>query len=252
MSALALIATAPLALVQSNAVIAQAPIAPPSIVQAALAPAAMVPSPLAKAPVAPAPVAEAPVAQPLARAEVAQLAPQAGFAQPPAGSGAEFAIRAQGTAVAQPQSPMAQPIIMSYRLASDDPAVQGPPAPDPMANDIAWANGQTAQHRAEVGRQGWRKIVPYEIAWQLLNALDLAQTLDCTHRFPTCKEANPILGNRPSDGLVIGVKGGMAIAHFLLMRHIAHRDWKAARWGEIGTILVQGVIDGLNFRYAFK
>jgi len=51
---------------------------------------------------------------------------------------------------------------------------------------------------------------------------------------------------------VIGIKGGMAVVHFLLMRHLAHRNWKTARAAEIGTILVQGVIDGLNFRYAFK
>jgi hypothetical protein len=98
---------------------------------------------------------------------------------------------------------------------------------------------------------GWHKIVPYEIAWQLLNVLDAAQTIDCAHKV-TCHEANPLFGDRPSDGTVIGIKGGMAIVHLLLMRHIAHRNWKAARAAELGTILVQGVIDGLNFRYAFK
>jgi len=257
MSTLALIAAAPLALVQSGGTIVQAPVvqapaAQSTVVQAQLAQAPAVQAPVALSPVVQSPVAPSPVAQPLAKAERVELMPQVAFAQPPAGPAPEFRIAAQGTPVAPAQSPMAQPIVMTYRLAANDAELQGPPAPGPTEEDIAWANGVTAQHRAEVARQGWHKIVPYEIAWQALNALDLAQTLDCTHRFPTCKEANPILGHRPSDGLVIGVKGGMAIAHFLLMRHIAHRDWKAARWGEIGTILVQGVIDGLNFRYAFK
>jgi hypothetical protein len=182
---------------------------------------------------------------------VVQAIPQVVFAKPLAGPGSEFRIQTEATAVAQPQSPMALPGLVTYRLAGEEAAVQGPPAPDPKAEDIAWANGASAQHRAEVGREGWHKIVPYEIAWQLLNVLDAAQTLDCTHR-TTCSEANPILGHRPSDGVVIGVKGGMAVLHYLLLRHIAYRNWKTARAAELGTILLQGVIDGLNFRYTFK
>ncbi len=241
MSTLALIAAAPVALVQSDAALI-----PPTIAQV---PAAQISAGQISA--GQISVAQFPVAHPLARAEVVRLAPQVAFGLPLPGSTGDFSIQAEGLAVPQPQAPTAQPAAVTYSLAAADEPRQGPPSPDPMANDIAWANGQTAQHRAEVAREGWRKIIPYEIAWQLLNVLDAAQTIDCAHK-PTCREANPLFGSRPSDGTVIGIKGGMAVVHFLLMRHLAHRNWKTARAAEIGTILVQGVIDGLNFRYAFK
>lgn len=231
MSVLALVTAAPLAMVQANASIPQVPVA--------------------HVPVAPAPVVQALAIQPQAKPDVVQLAPQAAYGLPAAAPAPEFRVQAEASALAQPVAPAVQPITVTYRLAANLDGLQGPPSPDPMANDIAWANAQTAQARARAGREGWKKIIPYEIAWQLLNALDAAQTIDCS-RNPTCEEANPLFGNRPSTGAVLGVKGGMAIAHYLLMRHLAHRNWKAARVAEIGTILVQGVITGLNFRYAFK
>ncbi|MGE3690123.1 MAG: hypothetical protein AB7F98_01940 [Novosphingobium sp.] len=138
----------------------------------------------------------------------------------------------------------------SGALASAAEGAPLPPGADPLINDIVWTNGVTAYHRGEVARDGWRKIVPFEVAWQLLNVLDIVQTISCSKR-PSCEEGNPLFGDRPSVGTVLAVKGGMAIAHYLLMRSAARRNWKTARTAEIGTILVQGVIDGLNFRYAF-
>lgn len=203
---------------------------------------------LAQPPVAAAPQPMAlarplPVAAPLQAAP--SPAPQAIWVQPEA-----TLVQPLGDE-ALPQGASTPSVVVTYNLAPGESSVQGPPAPDPLANDIAWANGQTAMRRRQVEREAWRKIVPYEIAWQLLNALDAAQTIDCSNK-PTCSEANPLFGKRPSTGTVLGIKGAMAIGHFFLMRHIAHRNWKAARTAEIGTILVQGLIDGLNFRYAFK
>ena len=103
----------------------------------------------------------------------------------------------------------------------------------------------------EIRRKKLKTIYRLEVAYQLLGALDAAQTISCVKK-PTCQEANPLLGKRPSVAGVVGFKLAAGLLHYIGMRHEVKRDrLGSALTFEIVTISVQGVVCGLNFRNAF-
>ena len=89
-----------------------------------------------------------------------------------------------------------------------------------------------------------------EIAYQLLNAVDAAQTIDCLKR-EVCVELNPIYGRDPTPGKIIGVKVVGGVLHYVIARFIHDRDPKGAKVFQIVTIVVQGGVVAANFRFTF-
>lgn len=88
-----------------------------------------------------------------------------------------------------------------------------------------------------------------EIAFQVLNAADAAQTCHLTSKGYI--EGNPLLGRNPSCGKVIGFKVAAGLIHYAIADHFRDRDPKAAKVFQIVTIVIQGGIVGANMRFVF-
>lgn len=89
-----------------------------------------------------------------------------------------------------------------------------------------------------------------EIAFQVLNAADAAQTCDFLAR-GKAYELNPILGKHPSCAKVVTFKVTGGAAHYLLVREIEKRDPKLAKIVQIITIGIQGGVVAANLRFTF-
>lgn len=98
--------------------------------------------------------------------------------------------------------------------------------------------------------EGWDRIKHMEVAWQVLNAADFATTEYCLRR-GTCHEGNPIIGSDPSTAKLAAYKIGTGALHYIIARHLADRDPKAARIFEIASIVVQGGVVVANLRFVF-
>lgn len=88
-----------------------------------------------------------------------------------------------------------------------------------------------------------------EIAYQVLNAVDAAETIDCLHR-DVCHEANPLLGRNPSPAKLIAVKAGTGAVHYVVARFLRDRDPEAATLFQFLTIAIQGGVVAANLRFA--
>lgn len=89
-----------------------------------------------------------------------------------------------------------------------------------------------------------------EIAYQVLNVIDMAQTLDCLDR-NICHETNPLLGRNPSAQKLIAVKAVGGALHYAIARALRDRDPDAAKWFQIISIAVQGGVVAANARFTF-
>lgn len=88
-----------------------------------------------------------------------------------------------------------------------------------------------------------------EIAFQALNAIDVAQTCDGVARGLT--EANPLFGKHPSCGKVIGIKVVAGIIHYLVADHMNRRNPHDAKVFQTVSLVVQGGVVAANLRFAF-
>jgi len=92
-----------------------------------------------------------------------------------------------------------------------------------------------------------------EIAWQVLNAADAAQTCHIVSRGGS--EANPlaraIIGRTPSCGTTVGFKLASGVLHYVIADHLRDRDPKAAKVFQIVTLVVQGGVAAANMRFVF-
>jgi hypothetical protein len=93
----------------------------------------------------------------------------------------------------------------------------------------------------------WQPLPPEEYAFQAVNLADMSLTLDIkNHR--DMQEANPMLGQHPSDAAVFGYKLGAGALHAvvteLLLQHGASkRVMRIWEWTSIG---VEGAAVGNN------
>lgn len=107
------------------------------------------------------------------------------------------------------------------------------------------------QEAQRIKRRKLKTIQRLEIAYQVLGALDAAQTISCVSK-PTCHEGNPLLGKRPSVGAILGFKLAAGLLHYAAMRNQVKKDrLDSALTFEIISISVQGIVCGLNFRHVF-
>lgn len=93
-----------------------------------------------------------------------------------------------------------------------------------------------------------------EIAFQVLNAADAAQTC---HIVSTGRgvEANPIaravIGRKPSCATIFGFKAASGVAHYAIADFLRDRDPQAAKVFQIMTIVIQGGVVAANMRFVF-
>lgn len=96
----------------------------------------------------------------------------------------------------------------------------------------------------------WKEIKRLEIVYQVLNAIDAAETIHCLS-MTNCHEANPLLGKHPSTIKLVAIKAGGGILHYVLMKRTFARNPRAARIAEIVSIGFQGAVVGANIRIFF-
>jgi hypothetical protein len=96
----------------------------------------------------------------------------------------------------------------------------------------------------------WDQIKKLEITYQVLGAVDTAQTLYFLHN-GTARELNPLLGSDPPVGKVIVFKAIAGVLHYAVTRKIYEYNPEYAKYFEYTSIAVQGAVVGLNFRYVF-
>jgi len=128
----------------------------------------------------------------------------------------------------------------------------GPPSPNVGMERSSDETSSEDTYRLEsfAERAKRRKVENLEISYQILNALDAAQTISCVSK-QYCKEGSMILGKKPSILGIVGFKAASGIIHFGIERFLIRRNLREAMKFEIVSVTVQGVICGLNFRYAF-
>ena len=84
-----------------------------------------------------------------------------------------------------------------------------------------------------------------EIAYQLLNAVDAAQTCSFLRR-GTAHELNPILGRNPSCKTVVGFKIGAGLLHYIISTNLPEKE---AKIFQIGTIVIQAGVVTWNLKF---
>jgi hypothetical protein len=95
-----------------------------------------------------------------------------------------------------------------------------------------------------------RELTKWEVAYQTLNVIDAVQTIVCTQS-GKCREANPLLGSRPSIGKVILFKAGIGLLNFVVLEHtFKSNPEKAIKGAKVSTIIQAGMVT-VNMRFAF-
>ena len=95
----------------------------------------------------------------------------------------------------------------------------------------------------------WQPLPPEEIAFQAVNLADMSLSLDIKNH-ENMREANPMLGNHPNDGAVIGYKVGAGVLHaavteFMLQHGASKRAIRIWEWTSIGVV---GFAAGHNYQ----
>ena len=96
----------------------------------------------------------------------------------------------------------------------------------------------------------WNEIKKLEITYQILSAVDTAETLYFLHH-GTAKELNPLLGSNPSPGKVIVFKTITGVLHYAVTCNIYEYNPEYAKYFEYTSIAVQGTVVTLNLRFIF-
>lgn len=111
----------------------------------------------------------------------------------------------------------------------------------------------TLPNLAFAWKDDWTKAdTTREVAWQVLNAVDWAQTLEIARQPEKYHERNPILGKHPSVGEVNTYMGISAVAHvgisYLLPKKY-RMYWQYITIGVSGTCMVSNFNIGLGVRF---
>ncbi len=105
--------------------------------------------------------------------------------------------------------------------------------------------------REERQRRNWHRVMPAEVAWQVLNAVDTVQTELCIHHRPHCHETNSLIGRDASTAKIVAFKAGMGIAHWLVAREASKHSPIAGFVFEAVTVTAMGRTVISNWRLVF-
>lgn len=135
-------------------------------------------------------------------------------------------------------SPIAGPVLPAVAFAEDsefrliDPEESAPGTDDPPTVDAPI----TVTGMEEIQ---WAEIKRYEMVYQGLAAIDLAETIIGLSG-NRLQEANPVLGENPSTITVIGYKAAWSVAHYYVAKYLTGHNIHAARIFEGLSIGLQG------------
>jgi hypothetical protein len=136
--------------------------------------------------------------------------------------------------------------------------VYGPPAPEaseaPADLPPEIANMTADQISAVVRRDRQRRAaIRWHIAFQVLNAADMVQTLvHCGNRPVEQKcEANPLFGRHPSALKIIGLKAASGVFQHIMFRKALRSSPEAGLRQAQVSVLIQGAVVGMNMRVLF-
>jgi hypothetical protein len=128
--------------------------------------------------------------------------------------------------------------------------------PDTSVKEFEWPDKfeQRFDERTEDAQKRYDSVrkdaTRWEIAYQVLNVVDAAQTIDCLKR-KVCVEANPLLGKRPSTEKIVGVKSAVGVIHWFLFTKIRKHDPYKARTMARVSVVLQGSVVAANMRFTF-
>jgi len=89
-----------------------------------------------------------------------------------------------------------------------------------------------------------------EVAFQVLNAVDTAQTCYIVGSGRGV-EANPLFGARPKCAKLIAIKAGAGLAHYLIANELQKSNEGSAKFFQVFTIAIYGTVVAANFRLVF-
>lgn len=122
----------------------------------------------------------------------------------------------------------------------------GPPSPEAQAPVPARSPSSD-----EIKAKRWERVLPLEIAWQVLHGIDAYQTYRCNHVVKGCYEAGGaevILGKHPSKREIVGWWAGFAVVHYLVAREASEISPVAGFVFEGVTIYPKAKTVRANFR----
>ena len=88
-----------------------------------------------------------------------------------------------------------------------------------------------------------------EVTWQVVNAIDLGQTLDIARNCDTYYEMNPIIGECPDKNLTVKYFIAAAVSHYGISLALPGHFRK--KW-QIGTIVISGMFVLNNHRLGLR
>jgi hypothetical protein len=131
-----------------------------------------------------------------------------------------------------------------------------PPGPSDGAS-LPNPSNHPAQRKQEMGAEFEKNAryrasaLHWEWAYQVMNMADAFTTYECL-KHPYCHEGNPILGKRPSPGVLFGSRAAIGIAHYFAMRAMAREHPQLARTTTIVTFLIESTVAGINIKNTFR
>lgn len=127
------------------------------------------------------------------------------------------------------------------------PMTSGPPPPTVGASSNAPAG---ADNIPDPRKNRWKSVRNLEIAYQVLNLVDLAETIICTNR-NSCVEANPIIGRNPSNGRLVSYKLATGAVHYVITRYLFNKHPDVLDAWMVGSLVLQGGVVMWNLQHCF-
>ena len=127
------------------------------------------------------------------------------------------------------------------------PMTSGPPPPTVGASSNAPAG---ADNTPDPRKNRWKSVRNLEIAYQVLNLVDLAETIICTNR-NRCEELNPMIGRNPSNGRLVGYKLATGAVHYVITRYLFNKHPDVLDAWMVGSLVLQGGVVMWNLQHCF-
>lgn len=127
------------------------------------------------------------------------------------------------------------------------PMTSGPPPPTVGASSNAPAS---ADNTPDPRKNRWKSVRNLEIAYQVLNLVDLAETISCIDRH-RCVEANPMIGRNPSNGRLVGYKLATGAVHYVITRYLFNKHPDVLDEWMVGSLVLQGGVVMWNLQHCF-
>ena len=128
------------------------------------------------------------------------------------------------------------------------PAISSyPPSPTVGASSNT---PESVENLPDPRRNRWKSVRKLEIAYQVLNLVDLAETIICINR-NRCEELNPMIGRNPSNGRLVAYKLATGAVHYVVTRHLFNKHPDVLDEWMVGSLVLQGGVVMWNLQHFF-